>query len=66
MERNINRFIKENKDNLLPFLKFNYRLSNFYGRMFFNEKKLCISSDIRIESKEKKSIIIKVLIKIHI
>lgn len=54
MERNIKRFIKENKDNLLPFLKFNYRLSNFYGRMFFNEKKLCISSDIRITSKEKK------------
>ncbi|MDY2630713.1 MAG: hypothetical protein SOV85_05085 [Clostridium sp.] len=54
MERNIKRFIKENKDDLLPFLKFNYRLSNFYGKMFFNEKKLCISADIKINPNEKK------------
>ena len=54
MERNIKRFIKENKENLLPFLKFNYRLSNFYGKMFFNEKKLCISADIKINPNEKK------------
>ena len=54
MERNINKFIKENKENLLPFLKFNYRLSNFYGKMFFNEKKLCIAADIKINPNEKK------------
>lgn len=54
MERNINKFIKENKEDLLPFLKFNYRLSNFYGKMFFNEKKLCISKDIVINPNEKK------------
>ncbi len=54
MERNINKFIKENMDNLLPFLKFNYRLSNFYGKMFFNEKKLCISADIEINPNSKK------------
>lgn len=54
MERNIKKHIKENKENLLPFLKFNYRLSNFYGKMFFNEKKLCIACDIRVSSKGNK------------
>lgn len=54
MERNIRRFIKENQHDLFPFLKFNYRLSNFYGKMFFNEKKLCISADININSDENK------------
>lgn len=54
MERNIKKFIKENKESLLPFLKFNYRLSNFYGKMFFNEKKLCISCDIRATDKANK------------
>ncbi|GAA0108151.1 hypothetical protein PMY56_06185 [Clostridium tertium] len=50
MEKRIREFIKENKDDLLPFLKFNYRLSNFYGKMFFNEKKLCMSTDIKINN----------------
>lgn len=56
MEKRIREFIKENKDDLLPFLKFNYRLSNFYGKMFFNEKKLCMSTDIKINNDNNKLI----------
>lgn len=48
MERNIKNFIKENLEDALPFLRYQYRLSNFYGKMFFNEKKLCLSTDFKI------------------
>lgn len=42
MEKQIFQFIKKNSQNLLPFLKWQYRLSVFYGKMFFNQKKLCL------------------------
>ena len=45
-EKLIKNFIKAEKDNLLPFLKWQYRNSRFYGKGFFNEKKFCLSKDI--------------------
>jgi hypothetical protein len=51
MEKRIFEFIKKNSAELLPFLKWQYRLSSFYGKMFFNEKKLCLSKDINIGTK---------------
>lgn len=49
MEKQIFQFIKKNSQNLLPFLKWQYRLSVFYGKMFFNQKKLCLSKDLNIK-----------------
>ena len=48
MENKIRYFIKNNKSQLIPFLKWQYRISKFYGKAFFNESKLCISNDIKI------------------
>ncbi len=48
MEKQVFQVIKKNSSNLLPFLKWQYRLSCFYGKMFYNEKKLCLSKDINI------------------
>lgn len=45
-ERLITKFIKTEKRNLMPFLKWQYRNSKLYGKGFFNEKKLCLSKDI--------------------
>lgn len=46
MEVKIKRIIKQNQDRLLPFLTWQYRISKFYGKQFFNEEKLCLSRDI--------------------
>lgn len=40
------KYIKEHKENLLPFLQWQYRHSKFFGKGFFNEKKLCLAKDI--------------------
>lgn len=50
MEKNINKFIKDNKDDMIPFLKWQYRNSMFYGKGFFNEEKFCLSKDINKNS----------------
>lgn len=49
MEERIGDFIQDNKNQLLPFLRYQYRLSNFYGKMFFNERKFCLSTEFYIE-----------------
>lgn len=49
MEKQVFQIIKKNSEELLPFLKWQYRLSRFYGKMFFNEKKLCLSKDLNIK-----------------
>lgn len=46
VEKNLKKFIKENKDDFIPFLQWQYRYSMFYGKGFFNEKKLCLSKDL--------------------
>ncbi len=46
MEKTIDKFIKSRKVSLMPFLKWQYRISKFYGKDFFNERKLCLSKDI--------------------
>lgn len=45
-EKAIRNFIKEEKNSLMPFLKWQYRNSRLNGKGFFNEKKLCLSKDI--------------------
>lgn len=50
MEKNIKKFIKDNKNELIPFLKWQYRNSMFYGKGFFNEKKFCLSKNLSKES----------------
>ncbi len=48
-EKQIFEFIRDNSTTLLPFLQWQYRYSNLYGKMFFNEQKLCLSKDIDIK-----------------
>lgn len=42
------KLIKDNSASFLPFLKWQYKLSKFQGKMFFNEQKLCLSKDLNI------------------
>ncbi|TMW72253.1 hypothetical protein [Alteribacter natronophilus] len=46
MEKKVKQFLVANKETLLPFLRHEYRNSLFQGKYFFNEKKLCLSSDL--------------------
>lgn len=45
-EQQVKTFIRANKERLLPFLTWQYRISKFYGKLFFNDQKLCLSEDI--------------------
>lgn len=48
MEHKIRDFIQDNRHILLPFIRWQYRISKFYGKGFFNEKKLCLSNNIAV------------------
>lgn len=45
-------FIKNNKQLMLPFLQFKYYDSKINKRMLFNEQKLCMDSNITLDSNE--------------
>lgn len=45
-QKKIKGIIRSNRDVLLPFLTWQYRISNFYGKQFFNQNKLCLSQDL--------------------
>lgn len=50
----IKKVLKDNKDILLPFLKFQYKRSSSSNKMFYNQEKLCLSDDIKIHYKDIK------------
>lgn len=55
--KNIERFINKRKDELFGFLRQQYRLSMIEGKMFFNEKKLCLTSDLYHVMRSNKSVV---------
>ncbi len=45
-ENRIKNIIISNKESLTPFLNWQYGISKFYGKHFFNQQKLCLSQDL--------------------
>lgn len=49
-EVRIQRFLRENKNTLIPFLNHQFSFSTFSNKHFYNEKKFCLADDIDYSS----------------